>query len=54
MNSVTHTAQPPAPPPSAPAAQRRALPRLSRLIEELLVLPIALPGLASALALLVV
>src|SRR5580698_2257582 len=29
MNSVTHTAKPPAQPPSAPAAQRRALPRLS-------------------------
>ena len=29
MNSVTHTARPPAPPPSAPATRRRALPRLS-------------------------
>jgi putative spermidine/putrescine transport system permease protein len=29
MNSVTHTARPAAPPPSAPATRRRALPRLS-------------------------
>ena len=29
MNSVTHTAKPPVPPPSAPVTRRRALPRLS-------------------------